>query len=116
MLLSSYAIDLIMAVVYVWNAKKVSRRGMLLIGIFKFLGDLFAWLHYKDFAVFVMVAGILVQLFNSIYLLLCIVRLKNPAAAGEQKNRKKAAKPKSRDKKELAEWESNKKAKKKKRK
>lgn len=116
MLLSSYAIDLIMAVVYVWNAKKVSRRGMLLIGIFKFLGDLFAWLHYKDFAVFVMVAGILVQLFNSIYLLLCIVRLKNPAAAGEQKNRKKAAKPKSRDKKELAEWESNKKAKRKKRK
>ena len=70
MLISVFAIDLIMAFDFVVNAKKISVHGKIPIAITKLLGDLFAWFAYSDSA-YVNVIGIIVFLLNLYYLAKC---------------------------------------------
>ncbi len=70
MLISSFVIDIIMAVEYLVFVKKISANGRVLIGFFRLLGDLFAWLGNKDYYVFVFVAGLIVIAVNLTYVFL----------------------------------------------
>lgn len=78
MLVSSFIIDVIMALEFVAVFKKISYRGKLLIGAFRFLGDLFAWLENMQQSKIVFAAGIIVLLLNSYYLLCCVKEVKDP--------------------------------------
>ena len=72
MLISSFVIDIIMAVEYLVFIKKLSVRGRTLIGCFRLLGDLFAWIGNKDYSAFVFVAGLIVLAVNFDYVLLSL--------------------------------------------
>ena len=72
MLISSYTLDLIMAIEYVVCAKEISVHGKLPIAIFKLLGDLFAWLYYCKQSIFVGIIGAAVLLLNLFYLAYCM--------------------------------------------
>ena len=82
MFISAFAIDLIMAVLFLmqllydWktnkNVKHILKsylRAYLLIGLSKLFGDLFAWLTNREFSVVVDIIGILVLVINSFYVL-----------------------------------------------
>lgn len=71
MLLSSFIIDLIMAVVFIFFAFRKEMIFSLLsitIGITKLIGDAFAWLCYK-FDSTVNLIGIMALIFNSAYII-----------------------------------------------
>lgn len=72
MLLSSYVIDLVIAVEYVARIRHISPHGKLPIAIFKLLGDLFAWLFYCKQSIFVGIIGAAVFLLNLFYLAYCM--------------------------------------------
>lgn len=72
MLLSSYVIDLVIAVEYVVRIRHISAHGKLPIAIFKLLGDLFAWLYYCKQSIFVGIIGTAVLLLNLFYLAYCM--------------------------------------------
>lgn len=72
MLISSYTLDLIMAIEYVVCSKEISVHGKLPIAIFKWLGDLFAWLFYCKQSIFVGIIGAAVFLLNLFYLAYCM--------------------------------------------
>lgn len=67
MLISSFVIDIIMACEYLFVIKKLSPRYLLIIGVFRLLGDCFAWIGNMRFSVFVTIAGAIVLLVNIIY-------------------------------------------------
>lgn len=71
MLLSVFAIDLLMACDYVVNAKKISKHGKIPIAITKFWGDFFAWLAYSEY-MYVNIIGAVVFLLNLYYLAVCL--------------------------------------------
>ncbi len=71
MLLSSFAIDIIMAAEFLITAKNLSPRNRIIIGLFRFLGDLFAWINNLQFSRIVLYVGAAVLLLNSLYLLRC---------------------------------------------
>ena len=76
MLLSCFAIDLIMAIAFVFFAfsKEIVYSPLSIsIGIAKFVGDLFAWLYYR-YNEIVDVIGILVLFCNVFYTLVLIYR------------------------------------------
>ncbi len=79
MLISSYTLDLIMAIEYVVCAKEISVHGKLPIAIFKLLGDLFAWLFYCKQSIFVGIVGAVVLLLNLFYLAYCMEERSYPA-------------------------------------
>ena len=71
MLVSCFTIDIFMAIYWFIDLKNIKEvkyptcnRFILLIGISKFLGDLFAFLYYSEFSIFVTIAGLIVLLFN----------------------------------------------------
>lgn len=72
MLISSFLIDLTMAIEYVIRSKKIALKGRTPIALAKLLGDLFAWLAYMQQSPFVAVTGFAVLLLNIFYLALCL--------------------------------------------
>lgn len=68
MLLSSFIIDLVIAVEFIATAKKISRHGQVIIAITKLIGDAFAWLAYFSRSTVIAVLGILVLIANILYL------------------------------------------------
>ena len=68
MLVSSFAIDIIMASEYLFVIKRLSPRFLLIIGIFRLLGDLFAWIGNMQSSLFVAIIGAVVLLVNIIYI------------------------------------------------
>ena len=69
MLISSFVIDILMAVVYLVRIKKLSPHFRLLIGLTKLIGDFFAWLAYKDILPIINIIGIAVLVINLTYVL-----------------------------------------------
>lgn len=69
MLLSSFAIDLIMAICFWIDRKNILPNGSILIAIFKLLGDLSAAIFYSPMSTAVFVMAVIVLIFNSAYLL-----------------------------------------------
>ena len=68
MLISSFAIDIIMAIEYLVFIKALSNKGRTLIGVFRLLGDLFAWISNGKLSTFVSVVGVLVLIINLLYI------------------------------------------------
>ena len=68
MLISSFVIDIIMAIEYVVVIKRISPRLLILIGVCRTLGDLFAWISNLRHSSFVAVIGALVLLVNLFYI------------------------------------------------
>ena len=87
MLLLSFFIDLIMAVDffrYIIFKKFNYSKILYFIGIFKLLGDVFAWLYYKNnFGI--MPIGIIVLVFNIVYIILVMIK-KNDKPIATLKN------------------------------
>lgn len=81
MLISVFAIDIIMALEYVWAVKRISPRGKVTIASMKLLGDAFAWLCYMKHTPFVFVTGLAVFVLNFYYLNRC---LKEPSCCEEK--------------------------------
>lgn len=78
MLLSCFSIDLIMAITfYLFVLFERIKRHFIsyLIGFFKFLGDMFAWLYYRN-TVYIEVIGIIVLMCNIAYII--VLLRKNP--------------------------------------
>lgn len=89
MLISSFVIDIIIAVQYMCSIIHISPRGRTIIGIFRLLGDLFAWFANKEPTV-VFVIGAVVLLINLLYVAYCFELEKEGAQAkATQKKRKK---------------------------
>ena len=71
MLISSFVIDIIMALDYIIFIKKISHRSLILIGSFRFLGDLFAWISNFNHSQFIMIIGAVIFVMNIAYLYKC---------------------------------------------
>ena len=67
MLISCFTIDALQALLFVLQIRKLSRIFRSTIGLTKMLGDLVAWLYYKDSAIVVNILGIAVLLLNLFY-------------------------------------------------
>ena len=89
MLISSFVIDIIMAVEYVCTIKHISPRGRTIIGVFRLIGDLFAWLVNKGFSVIVFVFGAIVLLINLLYVAYCFELEKNNSRTHRNQKREK---------------------------
>lgn len=81
MLLSSFIIDCTMAIEYLIYICKIGKSGdygnrmlLILICAAKLIGDLFAWLYYKEFHTVVLIIGIIVFVANFCCLVLSIFR------------------------------------------
>ena len=72
MLISSFIIDLEMAVIFLLSIKKISPHFKILIAITKFLGDVFAGIYYFEYSKIIAVIAVIVFICNSVYLFLCI--------------------------------------------
>ena len=72
MLISSFVIDIIMALEYIVMIKHVSPRGRLLIGVLRLLGDAFAWVENLRHSKCVLIIGIMVLLANIFYCCYCL--------------------------------------------
>ena len=72
MLLSSFVIDVIMALEFLLRAKIISRRGKLLIAAAKMLGDIGAFLGNRSAAAYVLPIGLVVLVLNMLYLSYCL--------------------------------------------
>lgn len=70
-LLSSFVIDLIMAVVFLVDRKKLSQKCKLPIAVTKLIGDSFAGIFYAPQSVYVAYMAICVFCCNLIYIYLC---------------------------------------------
>lgn len=97
MLISSFVIDVIMALEYLLFAKRLSGRGQIAIGVFRLLGDFFAWYGNKHLSKFVLVAGMIVLALNLAYVTTCFLirekQIPKPEPANRVKqNRKKRKK------------------------
>lgn len=68
MLMSSFVIDLIMAVCFFVERKKLLKDGKIIIAITKLLGDLAAVIHYASYSVIILIIGIIVFILNTAYL------------------------------------------------
>ena len=71
MLISAFAIDLLMAISFLVCVRKVSVRGKKLIAMLKLLGDGFACLAYVHQSGYIMITGACVFLINLAYLAAC---------------------------------------------
>lgn len=88
MLISSFVIDTINAVAYVCSIKHISSRDRTIIGIFRLLGDLFAWFANKESTV-VFVIGAVVLLINLFYVAYCFELEKNDSRTHRNQKREK---------------------------
>lgn len=73
MLVSSFVVDIIMAVSFLISFKRLSVYGKPIIACTKLLGDLFAWLEYSNYHIIIKAIGIAVLALNIIYLVLSIL-------------------------------------------
>ena len=73
MLYSSFVIDFLMAIYFLFSQKQLSPSLKLPIGITKFIGDLFAGLYYAPQSPFICMLAICVFISNLIYIYLCIM-------------------------------------------
>jgi len=71
-LISVFAIDLIMAIWFIVDQKRLSPKLMIPIAATKLLGDLFAGIYYANMSDFVLVAAIIVFICNLFYLCMCM--------------------------------------------
>jgi len=71
-LISVFVIDCLMAASFFAFYSQIDIRGKVIVAIFKLMGDLFAFLAYKNTLLFVEVAGWIVLVFNSVYLIFCL--------------------------------------------
>ena len=72
MLLSVFMIDLIMAVCYVVEIKKLSPELKIPIAVTKLLGDVIAGIYYARYAGFIAIVAVLVFCCNLFYLSACL--------------------------------------------
>lgn len=79
MLISCFAIDLIMAVSFWWQRKNLLAKGKVIIAITKLLGDLAAWMYYAPKHKMVFVMGLLVFIVNTAYLIYSVIEKKQLA-------------------------------------
>ena len=88
MLISSFAIDIIMAMEYFLTVGQLSSRGQLLIGLLRLFGDLFAWFGNMKFSSFVMIVGLLVLIVNFLYICCCLELQKRKVRGKYKKHRR----------------------------
>lgn len=88
MLISSFVIDIIMAVEYMCSIIHISPRGRTIIGIFRLLGDLFAWFANKESTVVFVIGGV-VLLINLFYVAYCFELEKNNSRTHRNQKREK---------------------------
>lgn len=69
MLLSSFAIDIIMAICFWVERRKLLSDGRIIIAITKLIGDLSAMIYYAPRSEIVLIIGILVFILNVMYLI-----------------------------------------------
>lgn len=72
MLFSVFVIDLIMAIYFLLERKKLSGKLKISIAFMKLLGDIFAGVYYAQASYFVGIIALLVFFLNTSYLYLCI--------------------------------------------
>ena len=87
MLLSSFVIDLTMAIeycIYSFNKNFAANVISLFICLTKLIGDLCAWIYYKGFTVIVLVIGILVLGLNVVCLYNILFRTFSKSAAQKE--------------------------------
>lgn len=89
MLISSFVIDIIMALEYLLFAKWLSGRGQIAIGVFRLLGDFFAWYGNRRFSKFVLVAGMIVLALNLAYVATCFFIQEKQIAKPKPKSKAK---------------------------
>lgn len=68
MLISSYALDFLISLEYLLCIKKISPYWLTLIGVCRFLGDLFTWIVYINSAMFVTIIGVIIFITNLFYI------------------------------------------------
>lgn len=71
-LISSFIMDLVMAISFLIRAKKISRDGKIAIAIFKLLGDVAACFAYTSYTEWIPLIGCIVFICNLLYLCYCI--------------------------------------------
>ena len=71
MLISSFVIDLVIAVEYLVFMKRISPNMIALIAILRFLGDFFALIAYMRVNIVVCILGVAVAITNVIYIFRC---------------------------------------------
>ena len=69
MLISSFIIDLFMAIVFVLTFKNISERFRTTIGLLKLFGDCSAMLSYMNNSPIIIVIGVIVLLLNLYYVI-----------------------------------------------
>lgn len=74
MLYSSFAIDLIMAISFLFYVDKLSPKLQIPIAVLKLLGDAAAGIYYGKNDMIVAVTAVIVLVCNSVYLHMCIER------------------------------------------
>lgn len=77
MLVSSFVIDLIMAIDFIVENNLVSKKGSVVIAITKLIGDACAGIYYCRNGIFIFILSVLVFMINLFYL---AMRLENSKA------------------------------------
>lgn len=72
MLISSFVIDFIMALIYVLQVKKISYHGKIAVAVCKLIGDFAAWLYYMNYSFVIRIIGPTVFCLNVFYLACCL--------------------------------------------
>lgn len=72
MLISSFVIDLTIAICFIASIKQLSPELKIPIAITKLIGDAFAGLYYAPQSEFITIVAVLVLFLNSLYLYYCI--------------------------------------------
>lgn len=89
MLISSFVIDLIMAICFCVDAKKLSPKLKTSIAATKFLGDLFAGIYYGKQLIVIAIIAVFVGVLNFIYLNLCLEQQYHQKNGVDKKKRNK---------------------------
>ena len=87
MVISCFIIDLLMAIDYIVNIRRLSTHFRTTIGITKLIGDCFAWLAYKDVSIYITIIGIAVLIINIMYVVISYYLYSK--AQWQQKHKKK---------------------------
>lgn len=75
-LVSSFVIDIIMAVSFLAERRRIAEPGRLPIAYTKWIGDLGALFHYAHLSIAVLIIGISVAIINFLYILWCTMNKK----------------------------------------
>lgn len=72
MLISSFIINLFIAIGYIVRAKEISSHGKIGIALFKWIGTCAAWIYYLPYSELVLIIGVGIFLIDLYYLSYCI--------------------------------------------